>query len=145
MNKSTAIAPNIAVKKQFFLIDAQDQVLGRLAGKIAWILMGKHKSSYTRHLDTGDHIIVINATKIRVTGRKATDKTYRFFSGYPSGLREVPYSKMAAEQPEYPLMHAVKGMLPKNSLGNHMLKKLRIYADANHEQKAQKPKELKLS
>lgn len=134
-----------APSQKWYLVDAENVVLGRLAARLAMILSGKHKSSYSRHLDAGDHVIVINARKVKLTGRKASDKKLKFFSGYPSGLREVSLGRLLRERPQYPLMHAVKGMLPKNSLGHKMLTKLRVYPDVDHPHKAQKPKELKLS
>ena len=134
----------VSVKEIWHLVDADNLVLGRLASRLAMILQGKHKPSYERHIRTGDNVVVINAAKVRVTGKKMDDKNYKFYSGYPSGNREVPLKKMIAEQPEYPLMHAVKGMLPKNSMGHKMLARLKIYGDANHPHKAQQPKELKI-
>ncbi len=124
------------------LIDAQNQVLGRLAVRIANILTGKSKPNYARHLDVGDHVVVINAAKIRTTGKKLTDKTYRSFSGYPGGFKEWTLEDAIAKKPTFPLWHAVRGMLPKNSLGYHMLNKLKIYVDAQHPHAAQKPKAL---
>ena len=132
-------------KEIWHLVDADNLVLGRLASRLAMILQGKHKPGYERHIRTGDNVVVINASKIRVTGKKMDDKFYKFFSGYPSGNREVPLKDMIVEQPEYPLTHAVKGMLPKNSLGHRMLERLKVYADADHPHKAQQPKELKIS
>ena len=140
MRNPTTIAKNIPAQKDWVLIDADKEVLGRLAVRIANILSGKSKSSYTRHLDTGDHVVVINAKKIRFTGKKMTDKTYSRFSGYPGGLKETTLERVFEKDATFPLWHAVKGMLPKNSLGYHMLKKLKIYPEAVHPHAAQKPK-----
>lgn len=143
MKKAKTKTSNGDVK--WVLIDAENQILGRLAVRIAVMLSGKDKTNYSRHLDVGDHVIVINVGKIKVTGQKKEDKSYKFYSGFPGGLREVPMGRLIDKRPTYPLMHAVKGMLPKNSLGNHMLKKLRIYIDSNHPHVAQQPKEIKLN
>jgi large subunit ribosomal protein L13 len=129
----------------WLLINAENQILGRLATRIANHLTGKVKTNYVRNRDMGDHVVIINAKKIRVSGKKVTQKVYKHYSGYQSGLKQIPYARMVKAKPEYPLMHAVKGMLPKNSLGNSMLKKLLIYPDAQHPHAAQKPKEIKLS
>jgi large subunit ribosomal protein L13 len=129
----------------WLLINAENQILGRLATRIANHLIGKVKTNYVRNRDVGDHVVVINAKKIRVSGKKVTQKVYKHYSGYQSGLKQIPYSRMVKAKPEYPLMHAVKGMLPKSGLGNSMLKKLLIYPDAQHPHMAQKPKEIKLS
>ena len=140
MNRQTFMAKTGEVQQDWLLIDAEEQVLGRLASKIAVILMGKHKPSYTPHIDTGDFVVVVNAEKIKLTGRKAEQKYYKSFSGYPGGLKEVPYSVMLEKRPEYILEQAVKRMLPKNrSLGRKMLKKLKIYAGTDHPHAAQNP------
>lgn len=140
--KSRTVAKAMADAREWILIDANDQVLGRLAVQVANILSGKSKSSYERHLDKGDHVVVINVSKIRFTGKKLEDKTYARFSGYPGGYKETTLARVFEKDPTFPLWHAVRGMLPKNSLGYHMLKKLKIYADAQHPHAAQKPKVL---
>lgn len=127
------------VERKWYVIDAEDQVLGRLATQIATLLRGKHKAEYTPFVDTGDFVVVINADKIRVTGKKAQQKLYRRHSGYMGGLKEVPYEKMLEKHPERILEAAVKGMLPKNSLGRKMFKKLKVYAGPDHPHAAQKP------
>ncbi len=120
------------IKREWHLVDASDQVLGRLATRIARLLMGKHKPTFTRNLDTGDCVVVINAEKVRLTGDKAKQKVYRRHSGYPGGLKTVSYEKMMATHPTRIIEHAVKGMLPHTRLGNSMIKKLRVYAGENH-------------
>ena len=143
---STTIAKNIkSFKRQWYLVDAENQVLGRLASKLAVILMGKHRPSYTRHLDMGDHVIVINAAKVKITGTKMQQKQYRHYTGYPGGLREIPMERVMAQKPTKPLVQAVTGMLPKSALGHQQAKKLYVYADASHPHVAQKPKVLKLN
>lgn len=127
------------VERKWYVIDAEDQVLGRLATQIATLLRGKHKAEYTPFVDTGDYVVVINADKIRVTGKKAQQKLYRRHSGYMGGLKEVPYEQMLEKHPERILEAAVKGMLPKNSLGRKMFKKLKVYAGPDHPHAAQKP------
>ncbi len=142
---NTAIGRNLVSpnKRHWYLIDGTNQVLGRLSVRIADILSGKGKSSYTRHVDTGDHVVAINASKIRYTGKKLTQKVYRTFSLHPGGHKDRTLERAISEDCTFPLYEAVKGMLPKNSLGYHMLKKLNIYADAAHPHQAQKLKELK--
>lgn len=130
---------------EWFLIDGANQVLGRLASKIAMMLMGKHKPEFTRQVLMGDQIIVTNAAKIRVTGRKLQDKTYDSYSGYPGGLKTTNLETMIKKKPTFPLEHAVKGMLPKSNLGIKMSHRLHIYVDESHPHKAQKPQELKVS
>ncbi len=142
VKKPVAVKPK-ADQQEWFLINAENQVLGRLAVKLANILSGKNKPSFERHRDNGAFVVVVNARKIRITGRKAKQKTYKHFSGYPGGLNERSYEKVVEKKCEYPLMHAVKGMLPKNSMGNHMMTKLRVYPDSIHPHAAQQPKELK--
>lgn len=118
--------------RKWYLIDANGKILGRVASRIAILLRGKHKSIFTRHIDTGDGVIVINAEKIRVTGRKLSDKVYQRYSGYPGGQREVPLETMLARKPEKVLELAVKRMLPKGSLAEQMIKKLKVYAGDKH-------------
>ncbi len=132
------------VEREWLLIDAQDQVLGRVASKAAHILKGKHKPQYTPHVDTGDFVVIINADKIRVTGAKATDKEYYRHSGYPGGLKSETFQEAMEKHPERVIEHAVKGMLPKNTLGRAMAKKLKVYAGAEHPHMAQKPREIKM-
>ena len=128
----------------WFVVDAQNKVLGRLASQIAARLSGKHKPEYTPHVDTGDYIVVLNAAKIRVTGRKALGKKYYRHTSYPGGIRETDFAKLHARFPDRVLQRAVKGMLPKGPLGYAMLKKLKIYADGAHPHTAQQPKALEL-
>ena len=132
------------VERDWFLVDASDKTLGRLASEIALRLRGKHKPEYTPHVDTGDYIVVVNADKVRVTGRKATDKIYYRHTGYIGNLKSVNFEKLQAEHPERVLQLAVKGMLPKNSLGRAMIKKLKIYAGTEHRHHAQQPKALSI-
>lgn len=130
------------VKRDWFVIDATDLVLGRLASACAHRLRGKHKTTYTPHVDTGDYIVVINADKIKVTGAKATDKEYHTHSGYPGGLSTTTFSKMQDRFPGRALEKAVKGMLPKGPLGYAMIKKLKVYAGDQHDHAAQQPQAL---
>nr|WP_303803279.1 50S ribosomal protein L13 [Snodgrassella alvi] len=132
------------VKRDWYVVDAQDKVLGRLAAEIARRLRGKHKPEYTPHVDTGDYIIVINADKLRVTGQKHTDKKYYRHSGYPGGIYERTFAEMQNQFPGRALEKAVKGMLPKGPLGYAMIKKLKVYATAEHAHAAQQPKVLEI-
>lgn len=132
------------VEREWVLIDAEDQVLGRVAAKAAHILKGKHKPQYTPHVDTGDFVIIINADKIRLTGTKAQYKKYYHHSGHPGGLKCESFAEAMAKHPERVIEHAVKGMLPKNSLGRAQGKKLKVYAGAEHPHMAQKPREIKM-
>ncbi len=124
---------------QWFLLDASGKTVGRLASEISKILRGKHKTSYTPHVDAGDGVIIINAEKVEVTGGKEARKMYRYYSGGIGGLREVPYRTMKARKPEYIIWHAVKGMMPKTRLGEAQFKKLRVFAGGQHDLEAQKP------
>ncbi|MBN2384887.1 50S ribosomal protein L13 [bacterium] len=133
------------ISKKWFVVDAKDQVLGRMACKIATILMGKHKPNYTPFLDTGDHVVVINADKIRVTGRKRDQKQYISYSGYPGGISIETFDQKMNRQPEFVIKNAVRLMLPKNKLGRSMLKKLKIYTTTNHPHQAQQPENLVMS
>ncbi len=133
----TYIAKQGDIKRVWYLVDAKDKILGRLAAKLASILRGKHKPIFTPHLDTGDAVVVINAAKVRLTGRKPKQKVYRRYSGYPGGLREVPFEVMFKNKPEMVIELAVRRMLPKGTLGTAMLKKLKIYADDKHKHAAQ--------
>ncbi len=130
------------IERQWFVVDAEGKTLGRLASQIAHILRGKHKPTYSPHMDLGDHIVVVNAEKIRVTGRKAEQKVYYRHTGYPGGLRTTTYEDMLGKHPERILRIAVKGMLPNNILGRQMFKKLRVYAGPEHEHAAQQPQAL---
>jgi large subunit ribosomal protein L13 len=130
------------VQRDWFVVDAQDKVLGRLATEIARRLRGKHKVIFTPHVDTGDFIVVVNAAKMRVTGNKADDKTYFRHSGYPGGIYSTNFSKMQQRFPGRALEKAVKGMLPKGPLGYAMLKKLKVYAEGQHPHAAQQPQPL---
>ena len=132
------------VKREWFVIDATDKVLGRLSTEIAHRLRGKHKPEYTPHVDTGDYIVVINAEKVRVTGNKENDKMYHHHTGYIGSLKSVNLAKMRASHPDRIIKHSVKGMLPKNSLGRAMFKKLKVYAGSSHEHAAQQPKPLEI-
>ncbi|MFH1656090.1 MAG: 50S ribosomal protein L13 [Candidatus Omnitrophota bacterium] len=138
MNK-TYIAKQSDIKRIFYLVDAKGKILGRLASKVASILRGKHKSCYTPHIDTGDAVIVINAAEIRVTGKKLKEKVYLHFSGYPSGLREYTLEAMLKKNPSKVIRLAVKRMLPDNSLGRKICKKLKVYDNEDHPHKAQSP------
>lgn len=138
MNK-TYVTKKVDIKRQWFLVDAKDKVFGRLAVKVASILRGKHKPIFSPSLDTGDGVIVINASKIKVTGRKLKQKVYRSYSGYPGGLREVSLETMLAKKPATVIQLAVRRMLPGGPLGRDMIKKLRVYADDKHTQKSQNP------
>ncbi|WP_285763169.1 50S ribosomal protein L13 [Biformimicrobium ophioploci] len=133
-----------AVTRDWYIIDAADKTLGRLSTEIATRLRGKHKPEYTPHVDTGDYIVVINVEKIRVTGKKATDKIYHSHTGYPGGLKSISFEKLIEKAPERTLQSAVKGMLPRGPLGRAMFKKLKIYSGSEHPHAAQQPKELAL-
>jgi large subunit ribosomal protein L13 len=132
------------VKHDWFVVDATDKVLGRLAAEIALRLRGKHKPEYTPHVDTGDFIVVVNAGRIRVTGNKGDDKKYYRHSGYPGGVSETNFSKMQSRFPGRALEKAVKGMLPKGPLGYAMIKKLKVYAEPTHPHTAQQPRPLEI-
>ncbi|MCM8796254.1 MAG: 50S ribosomal protein L13 [Candidatus Omnitrophica bacterium] len=140
----TYIPKKEEVKRTWYLVDAKDKILGRLASKIAVILRGKHKPEFTPHLDTGDGVIVINAAKIKVTGKKLEDKLYRRYSGYPSGLKEIPLKTMLKNRPTKVVELAVKRMLPSGPLSRKILKKLKVYKDDRHPHKAQNPISLKV-
>lgn len=130
------------VTRRWFVIDAENQVLGRLCTKVATVLRGKHHPEYTPHVDTGDFVIVINADKVRFTGNKENTKKYQQYSGYPGGQKELSVSQMRARKPERIVEIGVKGMLPKNKLGNAMFKKLFVYVGSEHPHAAQKPETL---
>lgn len=132
------------IEREWFVVDAEGKTLGRLASEIAQILKGKHKPIYSPHLDVGDYVIVINADKVRVTGRKLEQKFYYRHSGYPGGLKSINLKDQLARHPTRVLEAAVRGMLPKSKLGRRMIKKLKIYAGRKHPHQAQQPKELAL-
>jgi large subunit ribosomal protein L13 len=132
------------VNRGWYIIDASEQVLGRLATEAARRLRGKHKAEFTPHVDTGDYIIVINAEKVTVTGRKFKDKTYYSHSGYPGGLKSIQFDKLQEKNPTKIIELAIKGMLPKNSLGRDMYRKLKVYAGSEHPHEAQQPTKLEI-
>ena len=133
------------VQRTWYVIDADGQTLGRLATEVARRLRGKHKTEYTPHVDTGDYIVVVNAEKVQVTGRKASDKLYYRHTGHPGGLKEVNFTQMIERSPEKVIELAVKGMLPRNPLGRAMYRKLKVYAGQEHPHEAQQPETLTLS
>ncbi|MBR2023539.1 MAG: 50S ribosomal protein L13 [Clostridia bacterium] len=140
----TYMAHAETVERKWYVVDAAGLPLGRLATRVAAVLRGKHKPTYTPNVDTGDFVIVINTDKVVLTGNKLEDKMYRYHTGYIGNLKEIPYKKMMAEKSDLAVYEAVKGMLPKNSLGRQMLKKLRVYKGAEHNHSAQKPEVLKV-
>jgi|ERR1051325_6125471 large subunit ribosomal protein L13 len=141
----TAVPSVAGIERQWHVIDAENEVLGRVASKAAMLLMGKHKPIYTPFLDTGDHVIVVNAEKVRLTGRKEEQKIYRRHSGYPGGLSETSAAKVRAGRPQRMVEEAIQGMLPKTKLGKQMYRKLQVYAGPKHPHQAQKPVELTLA
>ena len=141
----TFSAKSHEVQRDWFVVDADNKVLGRLASEIARRLRGKHKPEFTPHVDTGDYIVVVNAGKLRVTGKKETDKIYYRHSGYPGGIYETTFGKMQERFPGRALEKAVKGMLPKGPLGYAMIKKMKIYAGAEHPHEAQQPQPLEIN
>lgn len=136
---SSYIAKPETVERKWYVIDADGVVLGRLASQVALMLRGKHKPTFTPHVDTGDYIIVVNTDKIALTGRKLDQKIYYHHSGYPGGLKETKYRELMANKSEFAFKKAVRGMLPKGPLGNKMFKKLKVYAGAEHPHAAQQP------
>ncbi|MDD3840344.1 MAG: 50S ribosomal protein L13 [Clostridia bacterium] len=140
----TYMAKAEEVERKWYLVDAEGKTLGRLASEIAKILKGKNKPVYTPHVDTGDFVIVVNADKVVLTGKKLSQKKYRRHSMYPGGLKEISYDELLDKKPEEAVMRAVKGMLPHNSLGRKMLKKLKVYRGPEHEHQAQKPEVIEL-
>lgn len=140
----TVFANEATVRRDWYVVDATDKTLGRLATELASRLRGKHKAAYTPHVDTGDHIIVLNAQKLRVTGRKLTDKEYHHHTGSMGGLKTITLEKLLAKHPERVIQFAVKGMLPKNPLGRKMFKKLHVFAGAEHPHTAQQPQPLEI-
>lgn len=141
----TLSANKETVNKQWFVVDAEGEVLGRLAAKVALVLRGKHKTDYTPHVDCGDNVIIINAEKIRLTGNKMADKVYISHSGYPGGQKTTSVAEMLAKHPGRVLEKAIKGMLPKNSLGDQIFRNLYVYVGTEHKQEAQKPAKLDLN
>lgn len=142
--QKTPVAKPGEVSRKWYIVDAQDVVLGRLATAIAHVLRGKHKPIYTPHVDCGDGVIVINASGVRLTGRKADEKTYFRHSGYMGGAKQIPFKRMVEERPERVIQRAVKGMLPKTTLGREMIKKLRVYPGPDHPHNGLDPEPLKL-
>lgn len=140
----TFSAKDREVQRVWHVVDAAGQTLGRLASLVAVRLRGKHKPSYTPHVDTGDYVIVINAAQVRVTGKKVTDKQYEWHTGYPGGLKTASFKKMIETRPTRVIESAVKGMLPKNSLGRAMFKKMKVYAGSQHPHQAQTPVDLQV-
>ena len=141
---STYMANPQTVERKWYVVDAEDLVMGRLASQVASILRGKNKPTFTPHVDCGDYVIVVNASKIKLTGKKLDQKLYRYHTGYPGGLKEITYRKLMANKSEFAFKEAVRRMLLKGPLGYSMLKKLRVYAGPEHEQLAQKPEVLVL-
>ncbi len=133
------------IQRDWFIVDAEDKILGRMATQIALRLRGKHKPEYTPYVDNGDFIVVVNAEKIKVTGKKMTDKIYQRHTGHMGGLKETPLKDMLAKKPEEVIMLAVKGMLPKTKLGRALIKKLKVYAGPEHPHTSQQPKQLDLA
>ncbi|HUG41405.1 MAG TPA: 50S ribosomal protein L13 [Longimicrobiales bacterium] len=132
------------IERRWWIVDAEGQVLGRLASAVAQVLRGKHKAMYTPHLDTGDYVVVVNAYKVRLTGRKEEQKTYFRHTGYMGGAKHIPFERMREDHPERVVELAVKGMLPKNNLGRLMQKKLKVYAGPEHPHEAQQPETLEI-
>lgn len=142
LSYKTRSVKNEEVNRSWFVVDAENQVMGRMCTQIASVLRGKHRPEFTPHVDTGDNVIVINAGKVRFTGNKENVKIYQNYSGYPGGLKELTAAEIRARRPERLIEIAVKGMLPKNKLGNAMFKKLYVYPGADHPHAAQQPKPL---
>lgn len=140
----TFMANANTVERKWYIVDADGMTLGRLASQVAAVLRGKNKPVFTPNCDTGDHVVIINASKVVLTGKKLDHKFYYHHSGYPGGLKETSYRKLMAEKPEFAVKHAIIGMLPKGPLGRQMAKKLRVYAGPEHEHEAQKPEVLEL-
>ncbi len=142
--KQTKFISTENAQRNWVVVDAKDQVLGRLASKVASIIRGKTKPTFTPNSDTGDFVVVINAEQIKVTGKREFLKTYAHYSGYPGGLKVRSYEELMAKKPEFIIENAVKGMLPKNRLGNQLIKKLKVYSGSEHPHKAQKPEAISL-
>ncbi len=141
---STYMAKNEEVERSWLVVDAENKTLGRLASKVAQYIRGKHKPTFTPHVDMGDYVIVVNAEKINLSGNKWDQKKYYRHSNYPGGIKEVTYRELLAKDPEFIIEKAVKGMLPSNKLGRKMIKKLKVYRGANHPHQAQKPEKIEL-
>ena len=141
----TYMAKNTDVERKWYVVDAEGVALGRLASKVAAILRGKHKPIFTPNVDTGDYVIIVNTDKVVLTGKKLEKKYYRYHTGHIGGLKEIQYKTLMKEKSDVAVYEAVKGMLPKNSLGRKMLTKLKVYKGAEHKQEAQKPEPLKLN
>jgi large subunit ribosomal protein L13 len=142
--RTTFIAKKAEIERKWYVVDAEGKTLGRVASQVAAVLRGKNKAIYTPFIDTGDYVIIVNAEKINVTGKKLQDKLYRRHSEYTGGFKEITLKEMLDKKPEEVLKHAVKGMLPKNALGKDMLKKLLVYAGPDHKHEAQKPEALEI-
>lgn len=142
--RTTYIAKSADIERKWYVVDATDKTLGRLATEIATVLRGKNKPIYTPHVDTGDYVIVVNAEKVKVTGKKLDQKLYTHHTGYIGGLKQVTLKKMLETKPEQVIAHAVKGMLPKNNLGREIFRKLHVYAGPDHKHAAQKPEVLEI-
>ena len=138
------MASPATIERKWYVVDAADMTLGRLASEVAKVLRGKNKPTFTPHIDTGDYVIVVNAEKVKVTGKKLDQKIYYHHSGYVGGLKQTKYRKLMAEKPEFAVKHAILGMMPKGPLGRQMARKLRVYAGAEHEHEAQQPEVLEL-
>ena len=138
------IAKPSEIERKWYVVDAEGKTLGRLASKVAAILRGKNKPTYTPHIDCGDYVIVINAAKIKVTGKKMTDKLYTTYSGFPGGKKEVALKELQQKKPDEVVRHAIKGMMPEGKLGRQMFKKLKVYAGPEHNHEAQKPETLEI-
>ena len=138
------MAKGETVERSWYVVDATDMVLGRLSSQVAAILRGKHKPIFTPHVDCGDHVIIVNAEKVRLTGRKLDRKTYIHHTGFPGGIKEVTYRTLLEQKPEFAVYESIRRMMPKGPLGDKMLKKLRVYAGPNHNHEAQQPETLEL-
>ena len=145
LSYKTISANSQTVNKEWLIVDAENEVLGRLASVVAKLIRGKHKTNFTPHVDCGDNVIVINADKIRLTGEKMTQKVYDRYTGYPGGYRTLTAEQVFAKHPERIIEKAVKGMLPKNKLGSAIYRNLRVYTGSEHEQEAQKPRAINLN
>lgn len=141
---STYMANNESVERNWYVVDAADKTLGRLASEIAQYIRGKHKPTFTPHVDMGDYVIVVNAEKVKLTGKKWDDKKHYSHTNHPGGINEITYKELRAKDPEFIIEKAVKGMLPHNKLGRKMLKKLKVYSGSNHPHQAQQPEKLEL-
>ena len=138
------MAKGETVERSWYVVDATDMVLGRLSSQVAAILRGKHKPTFTPHVDCGDHVIIVNADKVRLTGKKLDEKKYVHHTSYPGGLKEVSYRHLLAEKPEFAVYESIRRMMPKGPLGRQMLKKLRVYAGPDHNHEAQQPQPYEL-